>query len=164
MVNDEDCYSDDLSIPMNQTIKKVTDDYEVLKFNTAIAQLMTLSNEFRQKGSITKKEWETYLILLNPVAPHITEELWETAGFSGHIATDVQWPDYDESKLVGDTIEMPVQVNGKVRGQLRISPNATKEEVLAEVEKTEAIQRQIRDKNILKVIFVPGKILNIVCR
>lgn len=164
LVNDEDCYSDDLSILMNQTIKKVTDDYEVLKFNTAIAQLMTLSNEFRQKGSITKKEWETYLILLNPVAPHITEELWETAGFSGHIATDVQWPDYDESKLVGDTIEMPVQVNGKVRGQLRISPNATKEEVLAEVEKTEAIQRQIRDKNILKVIFVPGKILNIVCR
>ncbi|MDD7543599.1 MAG: leucine--tRNA ligase [Peptoniphilaceae bacterium] len=164
LVNDEDRYSDDLSILMNQTVKKVTDDYEALKFNTAIAQLMMLSNEFRQKGSITKKEWEAYLILLNPVAPHITEELWETAGFSGHIATDVQWPDYDESKLVGDTIEMPVQVNGKVRGQLRISPNATKEEVLAEAEKTEAIQRQIRDKNILKVIFVPGKILNIVCR
>ncbi len=164
LLNDSDQYSEELEVLINQTIKKVSDDYENLKFNTAIAQLMTLSNEIRKLGKMTRKDWMTYLILLNPVAPHITEELWELAGFDGHICLTGQWPTYDENKLSGDSISMPVQVNGKVRDNVEISKEADKDEVVEIAKASPAVQRHIDGKNIVKIIYVPGKILNIVVK
>lgn len=163
-VIDGDRYSPQLEQAIHQTIKKVSEDYENLKFNTAIAQLMTLSNSFRAQGKISKKDWETYLLLLNPVAPHITEELWEIAGFSGHIASDGRWPSYDEKKLEADQMEMPVQVNGKVRGQILLPVDADQAQALALAQEEEGVKRQVAGKEIKKVIFVPKKILNIVVK
>ncbi len=164
LVVDEKETSEAMERLTHQTIKKVSEDYENLKFNTAIAQLMTFSNEARKEGRLTRREWELYLTLLNPVAPHITEELWELAGFEGHIATDAHWPDYDEEKLVGDWITMPVQINGKVRGKVTIAPDADQETVISAARKDEGVQRHIEGKKLIKVIFVPGKILNIVVK
>ena len=164
LVVDEKETSEEMERLTHQTIKKVSEDYENLKFNTAIAQLMTFSNEARKEGRLTRREWELYLTLLNPVAPHITEELWELAGFEGHIATDAHWPDYDEEKLVGDWITMPVQINGKVRGKVTIAPDADQETVISAARKDEGVQRHIEGKKLIKVIFVPGKILNIVVK
>ncbi len=157
-----DNYSEDLEILFNQTIKKVTEDYESLKFNTAIAQLMALSNEIRHKNEINRKEMETILILLNPVAPHITEEMWQNLGYEGHIVDDATWPTWDESKLKGDTIEMPVQINGKVRATMEISPDASEDEIVEAAKKVELIARYLDGKTVRKVIYIPEKILNIV--
>lgn len=157
-----DSLSADLEIEFNQTIKKVTEDYESLKYNTAIAQLMTLSNRVRQKGRINRKEMEIFLILLNPVAPHITEEIWERMSYPGHIATDATWPVWDESKLTADRIEMPVQINGKVRARMMIAQEASEEEILAEAKENDQVNRYLEGKTVRKVIYVPGKILNIV--
>ena len=161
LVEDGDDYSKELEILTNQTIKKVSEDYENLKFNTAIAQLMTLSNEMRALGKITKKDFKTYITLLNPVAPHLTEELWEMAGFEGRL-TDTSWPSFDENKLSLDTVDLPVQVNGKMRGKITISKTATQIEALALANLDKNVNTYIKDKELRKVIYVPGKILNIV--
>uniref|UniRef100_UPI002805D902 class I tRNA ligase family protein n=1 Tax=uncultured Anaerococcus sp. TaxID=293428 RepID=UPI002805D902 len=161
LVEDGDDYSKELEILTNQTIKKVSEDYENLKFNTAIAQLMTLSNEMRALGKITKKDFKTYITLLNPVAPHLTEELWEMAGFEGRL-TDTSWPSFDENKLSLDTVDLPVQVNGKMRGKITISKTATQIEALALANLDKNVNTYIKDKDLRKVIYVPGKILNIV--
>ncbi len=161
LVEDGDDYSKELEILTNQTIKKVSEDYENLKFNTAIAQLMTLSNEMRSLGKITKKDFKTYITLLNPVAPHLTEELWEMAGFEGRL-TDTSWPTYDENKLSLDIVDLPVQVNGKMRGKIKISKTATQIEALALANLDNNVNTYIKDKELRKVIYVPGKILNIV--
>ncbi|WP_282926424.1 leucine--tRNA ligase [Helcococcus kunzii] len=157
-----DQYSEDMEVLINQTIKKVTEDYEALKFNTAISQLMILLNSFVKKGSINKKELETYLILLNPSAPHITEEMWQILGHNEQMANQNIWPVYDESKLVNDTIEIPVQINGKVRGKITVPIETSKEEIIAKSQEEENIKASLEGKTVRKVIYVPGKILNIV--
>lgn len=160
---DGENYTKDLETQMHKTIKKVSEDYENLKFNTGIAALMTLVNHFNDHGSLTKKDFETFLILLNPVAPHITEELWELAGFEGHIYNST-WPKFDEDKTVDDVIELPVQVNGKVRGKIKISPDASQELAREKALEDENIKKFIEGKNIVKEIFVMGKIYNIVVK
>ena len=161
---DGDEYSEDMEILMNQTIKKVSDDIEAMKFNTAISQLMILLNEFNKKGSVNKKELETYLILLTPFAPHISEEMWSKLGNTNEISISNIWPSYDESKLQGDTIEVPVQVNGKVRGKITVSQDASKEEIIEAAQEESNVKEFISGKEVVKVIYVPGKILNIVVK
>lgn len=163
LVQGED-YGADTAVLFHQTIKKVTEDYENLKYNTAIAQMMTLSNALRQRGTLSRKEWETFLILLYPVAPHISEELWELAGFNGHIATDAAWPSYDKTKLVDQVIVLPVQINGKMRGQVEVALDASEDEVMAAAKEDAGVLRHLEGKNIVKVIYVPKKILNLVVR
>lgn len=157
-----DTYSEDMEILMNQTIKKVSEDYENLKYNTAIAQLMTLSNEFKAKGSINRKELETYLILLNPCAPHMTEEMWSLMGHEKQMANQNIWPSYDENKLVNSTIEIPVQINGKVKATISVSIDSGKDEVLEKAKTNEIIASLLEGKTIRKEIYVPKKIVNIV--
>lgn len=155
-------YSSDMEVLINQTIKKVTDDYESMKFNTAISQLMILLNSFTKKGQINKKELETYLILLNPCAPHLTEEIWQILGHKTQMANANIWPTFDESKLTSDMVEIPVQVNGKVRGKIEVSKDASKEEIIEKSQQEENVKAFLAGKTVRKVIFVPGKILNIV--
>ena len=161
IVEDGDSYSKDLEVIINQTIKKVSEDYENLKFNTAIAQLMTLLNEMKAKGKITRKDFKIYLILLNPVAPHMTEELWEMMEFGGELNQD-SWPSYDEDKLTFDSFEMPVQINGKVRGKVLMANDASKDDAIKAASEDDNIKSYIEGKEIRKIIYVPGKILNIV--
>lgn len=163
LIEDGGQYSKDLEVAIHQTIKKVTEDYENLKFNTAIASLMSLSNDMRAAGKITKADFRTYIILLNPVAPHLTEELWEMAGFQGKL-NQTSWPSYDEKKLVKDEFEMPVQINGKVRGKVIMPIDANKDDALEAAKNDSNIKNHIADKEIRKIIYVPGKILNIVVR
>lgn len=160
IMTDEERYSDDLETKMHQTIKKVSSDFENLKYNTAIAAMMALLNDFTKKGAITKGEYKTLLILLNPVAPHITEELWQIIGGEGYVYQQT-WPKYDESKTVEDTIEIAVQINGKTKGTLAIGRNDAKDDVIAKAKES------IADKltgNIVKEIYVPGRIVNIVMK
>ncbi|MDU3211553.1 leucine--tRNA ligase [Anaerococcus sp.] len=154
-------YSKNLEVTIHQTIKKVSEDFENLKFNTAIASLMTLSNEMRSQASITKDDFKTYIILLNPVAPHMTEELWKMAGFEGML-NEAAWPKYDDSKLSLDEFEMPVQVNGKMRGKVMMSMDASKDDAIEAAKSANNIASHIENKEIRKIIYVPGKILNIV--
>lgn len=163
IVVDGNEYSKDLEVTMHKTIKKVSGDFESLKFNTAVATLMSLINDFVAKGEVTKAEYRTLLLLLNPVAPHITEELWTVMGFEGML-NQAQWPTYEESKTVENMIEMAVQVNGKVRGKIVISPEASNEEALAAVRANERINEWVEGKTIVKEIYVAGKIYNIVVK
>ena len=160
IMTNEEGYSSDLETKMHQTIKKVSSDYENLKYNTAIAAMMALLNDFTKKGSITKGEYKTLLILLNPVAPHITEELWQIIGGSGYVYEQT-WPEYEEAKTVENTVEIAVQINGKTKGTLAIGRDDAKEDVIAKAKKS------IADKltgNIVKEIYVPGRIVNIVMK
>ena len=161
MVSDETGYSSDLETRVHQTIKKVSSDFETLKYNTAIAAMMELVNEFYKKNSVTKDEFKTLLILLNPVAPHITEELWQQLGFDGYIFRQ-SWPEFDEAKTKESVIEIGVQVNGKVRGTVSLDVNASKEEALAAGKA--AVADKIEGKTVVKEIYVPGRILNIVVK
>lgn len=161
LVGEGEGYSKDLEVLINQTIKKVSEDYENLKFNTGIAQLMTLLNEMKAKGSITRKDFKTYITLLNPVAPHITEELWEMMGYEGEL-NQTSWPSYDEDKLSFDSFEMPVQINGKVRAKVLMSKEANREDALKAAREDKNIKSYIEGKEAKKIIYVPGKILNIV--
>ncbi len=163
IVVDGDNYTKELESNIHKTIKKVSEDYETLKFNTGIAALMSLLNDFNDYGKITKKDFKTYLILLNPVAPHITEELWESAGFDGYLH-DAKWPKYDEEKTKDEVIEMPIQVNGKVRGTIKVNIDDTQDIVREKALKDENIKRYIEEKNIVKEIFILGKIYNIVVK
>ncbi len=163
LVSDRNDYTEDLEISINKTIKKVSEDYDNLKFNTAIAALMELLNEFYDKKEISRKDFSVYLQLLNPVAPHITEELWESLSFEDRLYNK-EWPKYDENKLVEDTIEMPIQINGKVRGTVKINIDETKENIKDIAIKDENINKYLEGKTIVKEIFVPGKIFNIVVK
>ena len=161
LVEEGEEYSKDLEVVINQTIKKVSEDYENLKFNTAIAQLMTLLNEMKSLGKITKKDFKTYITLINPVAPHMTEELWEMMAYEGEL-NQTSWPSYDEDKLSFDSFEMPVQINGKVRGKVIMDKDASKEDAIKSAQEDNNIKSYIEGKEIRKIIYVPGKILNIV--
>lgn len=163
IVKDGDEYSKELESNIHKTIKKVSEDFETLKFNTGIAALMSLLNSFNDFGSITKKDLKTLLILLNPVAPHITEELWETTNLGGYLH-DTTWPIYDEEKTKDDVVEMPIQINGKVRGKVEVSVDDSQDMVREKVLKDENILKFIEGKNIVKEIFVAGKIYNIVVK
>lgn len=156
-------YTKELEGSIHKTIKKVSEDFETLKFNTGIAALMTLLNEFNDHGSITKKDLETYLVLLNPVAPHITEEMWEIANLEGFLF-DTTWPKYDEEKTKDDIIDLPVQVNGKVRGTVKVSIEDSQDMVREKAKADDNISRFLEEKQIVKEIFVPGKIYNIVVK
>jgi len=156
-------YTKELETSIHKTIKKVTFDYENLKFNTAIASLMSLLNEFNDYGRITKKDIETYLILLNPVAPHITEEMWEILGLKGNL-NKATWPKYDEDKTIDEIIEIPIQINGKVRATVKIQLNEEQDSVRDKVFKNEVVNKFIDGKTIIKEIYVPSKIYNIVVK
>ena len=158
ILTEGDGFSSDMEIKMHQTIKKVSNDFENLKYNTAIATLMTLLNDFAKKGSITKGEYRTFLLLLNPVAPHITEEIWNICGYEGYVYQQ-PWPEYEEAKTVENTIEIAVQINGKTRGVVALPVDADKETALAKAKEV------VADKltgTIIKEIYVPKKIINIV--
>jgi len=157
---DGDEYSKDMETKMHQTIKKVSSDFENLKYNTAIAAMMALLNDFYKKNQITKGELKTLLVLLNPVAPHITEEIWSIVGFDGFIYQHT-WPVYDESKTVESTVEIAVQINGKMKSALVIGKDDPKDQVIAKAK--EAIADKLTG-NIVKEIYVPGRIVNIVMK
>ena len=163
ILTDDEGISEDLRVSVNQTIKKVSEDYERMKFNTAIAQMMTLVNEMYQKGSVTKGELKALLLLLSPVSPHICEEIWQLQGFGAPVYTQ-SWPKYDEKYLTRDEVEIAVQVNGKVRGKLMIPITMTRESAQEELPKLPAVQQIVGDRQIVKVIFVPGRLLNIVVK
>ena len=160
LVTDEAGYSSALETRMHQTIKKVSNDYENLKYNTGIAALMSLINDFYKAGKVTRNEFRTLLILLNPVAPHITEELWEMQGYGGRLY-QTAWPAWDEAKTVEAEIEVAVQVNGKVRATVKLPADVDKETALAAGK--EAVADRLTG-NIVKEIYVPGKIINIVVK
>ena len=160
ILTDGDGYSAELETKMHQTIKKVSSDYENLKYNTAIAAMMALINEFYKKGSATKGEYKTLLTLLNPVAPHITEELWQAAGYEGRVY-QTAWPEYDEAKTEESTVEIAVQVNGKIRVTISVPKDIDKDAAIA------AAKEALGDKltgNIVNEIYVPGRIVNIVVK
>ena len=162
-ITDSDDYSEALRSSMHKTIKKVTEDIEAMKFNTAIAAMMSLLNEIYNVGSVTKKEFRDLLIILYPFAPHITEELYQLAGFEG-ILSHQEWVDFDESLCVDKTIEIVAQINGKIRAKLTIPADAAKEDVLAMAKADEAIIKAAEGKSIVKEIYVPGKLVNIVVK
>ena len=160
LMTDEEGYSKDLETKMHQTIKKVSNDFENLKYNTAIAAMMTLLNDFYKKGSITRGELKTLIILLNPVAPHITEEMWQIIGCEGRVYQQT-WPEFDEAKTVESSVEIAVQINGKVKGTFGIQKDDPKDQVIAKAKEV------IADKltgNIVKEIYVPGRLVNIVMK
>ena len=163
IVKDGDGYSKELESSFHKTVKKVSDDIESMKFNTAIAALMTLLNEIYDKGSVTKGELKTFLTLLNPFAPHVTEEIWATQGFGGMLANG-SWVDYDEEKTVDATIEVPVQICGKLRATVTIEKDADAATAISAAKNDEKVKELLFGKQIIKEIYVPGKIINIVAK
>lgn len=161
IVADGDAYSEDVEALMHKTIKKVTEDIDNLKCNTAIAAMMTLLNKIYDKGSVTRKELETITILLNPFAPHVTEEMWDVMNFGGMV-NEAQWPEFDEAKTVENTVEIVLQIMGKVRSRMTIDVNMPKEQVIELAKKDEKIAAAIDGKTIKKEIYVPGKLVNFV--
>ena len=163
MLTDGDSYSKELENNMHKTIKKVSDDIEKMKFNTAIAALMSLVNDFYKAGSITRGEFRTLLLLLNPTAPHITEEMWQNCGFEGYIH-NAEWPSYDEDKTRDDEIEIVFQVNGKIRGKMSVAAGLDRDALSEFVMAKDEVSAAVGDKQIVKVIAVPDKLVNIVVR
>ncbi|MCI8771977.1 MAG: leucine--tRNA ligase [Lachnospiraceae bacterium] len=160
ILTEEEGYSKDLEIKLHQTIKKVSSDFENLKFNTAIAAMMALINDFYKKNAVTKGEFKTLITLLNPVAPHMTEELWSVLGCEGRLYQQA-WPEYDEAKTVESTVEIAVQINGKTKVTISIGKEDPKDDVLAKAK--EALGDRLSG-NIIKEIYVPGRIVNIVAK
>lgn len=163
MLTDEQSYSSDLETKMHQTIKKVNQDYEHMKFNTAIAAMMSLVNEFYKKNQVTRGEFSTLLLLLNPVAPHITEEMWEQNGYSGHVYQQ-SWPIYEEAKTIESTLELPVQINGKVKANISVALDEPQDSAVSKAMEHLVLKPLFEGKNIVKIIYVPGKILNFVVK
>ena len=161
-VQDGDTYSEQHEVLMNRTIKKVGEDADNLKANTAIAALMTMLNEFYDKG-VNKAEYKTFLALLNPFAPHITEELWQQLGETGLLSV-APWPTYDEAKTVESTVELAVQVNGKLKCTIKLAVDADKQTAIDTALAEEKVQHAIEGKQIVKQIVVPGKIVNLVVK
>ncbi len=158
-----DSYRSEIETDFHKTIKKVTEDIESLKMNTAIAALMSLLNSITATGNITRRELKDFIILLNPFAPHITEEIWQTAGFEGML-NQTSWPEYDESKCVDSKIEIAVQINGKVRARIEIAPDISSADALALAKSQPAVAEAINGKTVIKELYVPGRIVNIVVK
>ena len=160
---DGDGYRPELEAPIHRTIKKVTEDIDNLKTNTAIAAMMSLLNAIADTGAVTKGELRTLTLLLNPFAPHMTEELWEQMGFGGTV-TDQQWPAYDEAKCKDETVEIVVQLNGKVRAKLSIPAEMEAADAIALAKQEEKIKAAIENMQIVKEIYVKGKLVNLVVK
>ena len=160
---DGDGYRPELEAPIHRTIKKVTEDIDNLKANTAIAAMMSLLNAIADTGAVTKGELRTLTLLLNPFAPHMTEELWEQMGFGGTV-TDQQWPAYDEAKCKDETVEIVVQLNGKVRAKLSIPAEMEAADAIALAKQEEKIKAAIENMQIVKEIYVKGKLVNLVVK
>ena len=156
-------YRANLEAEIHRTIKKVTEDIEGLKMNTAIAALMSLMNTINGTGAVTKDEFKTFIILLNPFAPHITEELWELCGFDGML-NETEWPKYDEAKCVDATVEIVVQVNGKIRARLNVPADISAPDAIALAKAEAAIANEISGKTVVKELYVPKKLVNIVVK
>ncbi len=154
----------ELESAFHKAIKKVGDDIENIKFNTAIAALMSLINDVTAFGSINKKELSVFAILLNPFSPHVSEEIWDVCDLGEGIVAEQSWPEYDESKCVDETIEIAVQVNGKIKAKLNIAPDAEQDDVLALAKADENVKKAIDGMNIIKEIYVKGRIVNIVVK
>ncbi len=162
-LTDGDSYRAELESAFHRTIKKVTEDIEGLKMNTAIAALMSLLNDIQNTGSINKAEFKTYLILLNPFAPHMTEELWQQAGFEGML-NEAEWPKYDEAKCADSTVEIAVQVNGKIKARISVAADISAPDAIAAAKAENAVADAINGKNIIKELYVPKKLVNIVVK
>ncbi len=158
-----DSYRAELESAFHRTIKKVTEDIEGLKMNTAIAALMSLLNDIQGSGSINRAEFKTYLILLNPFAPHMTEELWQQAGFDGML-NEAEWPKYDEAKCADSTVEIAVQVNGKIKARISVAADISATDAIAAAKADGAVAAAIDGKNIIKELYVPKKLVNIVVK
>ena len=164
ILTDGDEFSKELSSSFHKTIKKVTEDIETLKYNTAIAALMTLLNAIYTKGSINRAELKALLLIVNPFAPHVTEELWEVCGFGKMMAADGAWPTYDEAKCIDETIEIVVQINGKIRAKLNVAADIEQADAIAAAKADEKVAAELDGKNIIKEIYVKGKLVNIVAK
>jgi leucyl-tRNA synthetase len=157
----------EMEVKVHKTIKKVSEDIENMKFNTAIAALMSLINDFTKKGEITRLDLITFIKLLSPFAPHLTEEMWEELGENpdgNTFLTLSAWPEYDEAKTVDAAIEIGGQVNGKVRGTIRLPKDCGKEEALAAAKEDPNVSKFLEDKTLVKEVYVPGRILNFVVK
>ena len=161
MMTDEEGVSADLKCDVHTAIKKVGEDYERMKYNTAIAAMMSLLNRFYEKGSVTRGEMKIFIQLLNPVAPHITEEMNELCGFGGELVRK-PWPEYDPAALVRDTVEVALQICGKVRGRMNVPADLTRENAEAFFMAQDEVKKLVGDKPVRKFIFVPGRLVNIV--
>lgn len=159
-----DEYSKELSSAFHKTVKKVSEDIEGMKFNTAIAALMTLLNKIYDNGKINRAELKTFVLLASPFAPHITEEIWSQQNFGEMLAKDGEWPTFDESKCVDDSVEIVVQINGKIRAKLTVPTDISNEDAIALAKKDEKIAEELSGKNIIKEIYVKGKLVNIVAK
>ncbi len=164
IMTDDDVIRPELEAPINKAIKKVGDDIEILKFNTAVAALMSLINEIYNTGSVTKGELRIFTILLSPFAPHVAEEVWEKACLGNGFAAQQKWPEYDESKCVESTVEIVVQVNGKVRDKITVDADIDQAGAIERAKQSEKVQSFINGKNIVKEIYVKGKLVNIVAK
>ena len=158
-----DSYRAELESAFHRTIKKVTEDIEGLKMNTAIAALMSLLNDIQGFGGINEAEFKTYLILLNPFAPHMTEELWQQAGFEGML-NEAEWPKYDEAKCADSTVEIAVQVNGKIKARINVAADISAPDAIAAAKADGTVTAAIEGKSIIKELYVPKKLVNIVVK
>ena len=163
ILTEGDGYSKELESAFHKTIKKVSEDIEGMKFNTAIAALMTLLNDIYNKGSINNAELKTFVTLLNPFAPHVTEEIWAAQNYGGMLA-DGHWVDFDEAKCIDDEIEIVAQINGKVRAKLMIPAEIDSAEAIELAKKDPAIAAAIGGKNVVKELYVKGRLVNIVVK
>ena len=155
----------ELETAFHKTIKKVTEDIETLKFNTAIAAMMSLINDITNTGSITRGELKIFCLLLCPFAPHVAEEVWENMNFSTDtFCCEQQWPAYDESKCKEDTIEIAVQVNGRVRGKITVDAGIQSADAIAAAKADEKISPFLANGKVIKEIYVPGKLVNLVVK
>ena len=160
-LNDQQGYTNEVLV--NKTIKKVSEDIENTKYNTAVSALMILLNNYEDEESITKDEYRTLLHLLNPFAPHITEELNEKYALGKPLCESV-WPKYDENKIEDETYELVFQVNGKVRGKTEVAKDTSKDEMESLAKANENVKKFIEDKEIVKIITIPGRLVNIVVK
>ncbi len=163
MLTEQKGYTPELETAIHKTIKKVSYDFEQLKYNTAIAAMMSLVNEFYRFGKLTKDDFRTLLILLNPVAPHITEELWEAVGFTGKLY-EASWVEWDEAKTVDETIEIAVQINGKVKATIAVGIDEKQEDIKPRVWQIPQVAAMAEGKTVVKEIYVSGRIYNIVIK
>ena len=163
MLVDDEKYLPEHEKMMHKAIKKVSNDIEEMKFNTAIATFMTMVNEFYKDKKLSKGEYKTFLQLLNPFAPHMTEELFEEIGESKTIA-QTPWPTDDEAKTIDDEIENPIQINGKLKTTITISKDLAEDEIKRMVHENEVVCKNVENKTIVKEIYVNGKIYNIVVK
>ena len=152
-----------LEVPVNRTVRKVSDDIEGLKFNTAIAAMMALMNEFDQNGGATRGEYRTLLLLLDPFVPHMAEEIWERLAFGGQLS-QAAWPTYDEAKCVESTVEIALQINGKIRDRIRVAADIAAPDAIAAARANEKVAAAVAGMQTVKELYVPGKLVNIVVK